>query len=239
MLTMKTIQFREGTIRDAFVRFFGDRIVFICTAGSMVHGRATEKSDLDLMLVLDTYSFDDLKLCRKVVNELDDYYYHVGISLQYADELPANPEDVQDGSKSSLALTYINSAYVIAGENIYADLFERLPQKALQRSIIRTLEEYLHKMYALAFYHSDTDISFRTEALKFLSRAIIDAMLYYNPSDMSHYDKLTAHEVLERYKMSPRIKHMTARLTVDSSPYDMVQAIRAITVHLKKDYGII
>lgn len=236
---MKTTEFKEDVIREAFERFFGSRIVFICAAGSIVHGRATPTSDLDLMLVLDTHQPTDINLCRQVVQVLDEFYYLVDISLQYADELPSNPEDVQDGSKSSLALAYINSAYVIAGENIYKELYRRLPKKIFQRSIIRALEEYLHRMYALAFNHTDDDKEFRAEAFKFLTRSIIDAMLYYHPSDMEPYDKLTKQQVLEQYRGSPEIRHITADITVDSSPVEMVQAIRAIIIQLKKDHGII
>jgi predicted nucleotidyltransferase len=236
---MKTTEFKEDVIREAFERFFGSRIVFICAAGSIVHNRATPTSDLDLMLVLDTYLPNDIKLCRQVVQVLNDYYYLVGISLQYADELPIKPEDVQDGSKSSLALAYINSAYVIAGENIYKELFRQLPKKAFQRSIIRTLEEYLHRMYALAFNYTDDNEEFKAEAFKFLTRSIIDAMLYYNPSDMAPYDKFTKQQVLDRYKNSPEIRHITAGISVNSSPTEMVQAMRAIIIQLKKDYGIL
>jgi predicted nucleotidyltransferase len=236
---MRTTEFKEAVIREAFERFFSDRIVFICAAGSIVHGRATPTSDLDLMLVLDTYRPEDISLCRQVVKSLDDHYYLVGISLQYADELPTNPEDMQDGSKSSLALTYINSAHVIAGENIYKELFERLPQKALQRSIIRTLEEYLHRMYDLAFNKTDDDEEFRAAAFKFFTRSLIDVMLYYNPSDMSAYDRLTKQEVLKKYKEISQIRHITAHIDENTSPAEMVQALRSIVVHLKKDYGIL
>lgn len=236
---MKTIVFRKEVIRETFERTFGDRIAFICAAGSIVHGRATPISDLDLMLVLDTYHQNDIQLCRQVVQSLNEHYHLVGISLQYLDELPANPEDVQDGSKSSLALTYINSAHVIAGKNIYSDLFERLPQRTLQRSIIRTLEEYLHKMYDMSFNSNEDDEAFKAAAFKFLTRSIIDVMLYYNPSDMAPYDKLTKQQVLERYKALPQIKHITANIDENTPPTAMVQAIRAIVIHLKKDYGIL
>lgn len=236
---MKTTEFKKDVIREAFERFFGRRIVFICAAGSIVHGRATPTSDLDLMLILDTYQSEDINLCRQVVQVLNGYYYLVGISLQYADELPANPEDVQDGSKSSLALAYINSAYVISGENIYRELFQRLPKRTFQRSIIRTLEEYLHRMYALAFNHDDEDEAFKAEVFKFLTRSIIDVMLYYHPGDMEPYDKLTKQQVLEQYKDSPEIKHITGDIVVGSSPLEMVRAMRAIIIQLKKDHGII
>lgn len=234
-----TTAFKADIIRGAFEDSFGDRIAMICAAGSMVHGRATPTSDLDLMLVLDSFHAEDIVLCRQVVRRLAPYYYAVGISLQYVDELPLKAEDVQDGSKSSLALAYINSAYLLAGTNVFARLFEELPAVELRRSIIRALEQYLHEMYALAFISSDDDISFQRIALKYFTRSIIDAMLYYHPTDMSPYDKLSHEAVLELYTNSPEIAHITSGMTVDSTPIEMIQGIRLIAVHLKRDYGII
>jgi hypothetical protein len=93
-------------------------------------------------------------------------------------------------------------------------------------------------MYALAFISSDDDISFRRAALKYLTRSI-DAMLDYHPSDMSHYDKLSQDAVLELYANSAEIAHITSGMTVHTTPVEMIQGIRLITVQLKRDYGII
>ncbi len=236
---MRTTDFKVDTIREAFEHFFGSRVIFVCAAGSVVHGRATLTSDIDLMLVLDTHYSSDIALCRSVVRVLGKYYYFVGISLQYLDELPVDPEDVQDGSKGCLALAYINSAYVIMGKNVYKELFRRLPDRAFQRSIIRTLEEYLHRMYALAFNYDEDDEEFKAEALKFLTRSIIDAMLYYHPGDMEPYDKLTHQQILDQFRCSPEIEHITAGITIDSTPIEMVQAMREIIIQLKRSYGIL
>src|SRR6266702_5278722 len=95
--------FKEDVIRETFEELFGGRIICLAACGSIVNGRSSAISDLDLLLVLDTYQPNDLSLGRQAVQSLHNY--SVDLSLQYANELPIMPEDFQDGSKTSLALT--------------------------------------------------------------------------------------------------------------------------------------
>jgi hypothetical protein len=46
---------------------FGDRVLFVGHIGSYARGEATEDSDVDINIVLDSLTFDDLESYRKIV----------------------------------------------------------------------------------------------------------------------------------------------------------------------------
>ena len=51
---------------------FGDRVVFVGIHGSVARGEATDESDIDVVLILDEISYNDLKLYDKAISLLPD-----------------------------------------------------------------------------------------------------------------------------------------------------------------------
>lgn len=49
---------------------FADRVEFIGIQGSFARGEATENSDIDVVLLLDTFSYDDLKIYKKQLKDI-------------------------------------------------------------------------------------------------------------------------------------------------------------------------
>ncbi|MGI5824209.1 MAG: nucleotidyltransferase domain-containing protein [Bacillota bacterium] len=49
---------------------FGSRIIFMGLQGSYARNEASENSDIDLVLILDTLTFDDLKKYKYLINKL-------------------------------------------------------------------------------------------------------------------------------------------------------------------------
>ena len=228
--------FNPDILKATFLEYFGSRLDFLCAAGSVVHNRSTSKSDIDLMIVLSSYEESDISICRRVVKDLG---MKVDLSLQYYDELPINPEYVHDGYKTSVALTYINSAYTIYGNNPFSKLFKKLPKEILQRSIIEILDGYLHTLYAKAFECDNDNLEYRETAFKFLTRTMIDVILYYQTTDNSRFEPLSKKEIFHQYKNDPNVITFVGHLTEMSCPDEIVQAIRGMITSLKFDYGMI
>ena len=51
---------------------FSDNLLFIGLQGSYNRGEATETSDIDLVVILDNMSFDDLKQYKSIINNMPD-----------------------------------------------------------------------------------------------------------------------------------------------------------------------
>lgn len=58
------------TLEDRVEDAFGDRLVCLGLQGSYARGEATENSDIDAVLILDTVSMDDLKLYYEILKWL-------------------------------------------------------------------------------------------------------------------------------------------------------------------------
>jgi len=51
---------------------FRDRLVFVGLQGSYNRGEATSDSDIDLIVILDNVNFNDLKMYKKIIDEMPD-----------------------------------------------------------------------------------------------------------------------------------------------------------------------
>ena len=58
--------------RDSMLSVFGSRVVFIGIQGSVARGEATPESDIDVVMILDSFSYEDLKLYDRAISELFD-----------------------------------------------------------------------------------------------------------------------------------------------------------------------
>ena len=58
--------------RDSMLSVFGSRAVFIGIQGSVARGEATLESDIDVVMILDSFSYEDLKLYDRAISELCD-----------------------------------------------------------------------------------------------------------------------------------------------------------------------
>ena len=52
---------------------FGERLVYVGLQGSYLRGEATENSDIDVMIVLDGFSVEDMKTYRDILKEIGWY----------------------------------------------------------------------------------------------------------------------------------------------------------------------
>ena len=60
-------------LTDAMKRTFGERLVYVGLQGSYLRGEATEGSDLDVMVLIDRLSVQDLAAYRTIISQMEDY----------------------------------------------------------------------------------------------------------------------------------------------------------------------
>lgn len=174
---------------------FKDRVVSLIGYGSSINKRATTTSDLDLFLLLDRHLDGDERLCREITSNHGDA--NVDLSLQYNNELPRNPAFFQDGSKGCLALAYLSSAQLLIGRNVFRAMYSALPEADLKVSIAQTVRRYYLMMGNDARDPGSLAIARHQRLKKYMSRSLIDAMIFFKKTDMEPYKHLTHDAVFD------------------------------------------
>ena len=79
---------------DALRKRFGVRLIYVGLQGSYLRGEATESSDIDIMLVLDTLSVSDLEDYRRIIESLGDFDKSCGFICSRSDLENWNPLEI-------------------------------------------------------------------------------------------------------------------------------------------------
>lgn len=123
-----------ASMKDAF----GDRLLYVGLQGSYLRGEATEDSDIDMMVIIDQLSVQDLDSYRKIISGMEDFEKSCGFICGMDEFSCWNPLELchlvhttKDyyGTLSSLAPAYgrsdlINFIKVSLG-NLYHELCHR------------------------------------------------------------------------------------------------------------------
>ena len=73
---------------------FGDRLVYVGLQGSYMRGEATDKSDIDVMIVLDGFSAADMDVYREILKEIGEYEKSCGFICGRNEMMRWNPLEV-------------------------------------------------------------------------------------------------------------------------------------------------
>ena len=73
---------------------FGDRLVYVGLQGSYMRGEATDKSDIDVMIVLDGFSAADMDAYREILKEIGEYEKSCGFICGRKEMMQWNPLEV-------------------------------------------------------------------------------------------------------------------------------------------------
>ena len=60
-------------LTEAMKRTFGKRLLYVGLQGSYLRGEATEDSDLDVMVIIDRLSVQDLSAYRAIISQMESY----------------------------------------------------------------------------------------------------------------------------------------------------------------------
>jgi len=158
--------------------------------------------------------------------------------VNYHDELPERPRDFSDGSKSSLALTYLSSAQVISGSNIFKGMLDELEVNDLRESIIKSLGYYVDLLQRKAVSKRSDDPGLQHLVERYFHRSIVDSAIFYSPSDMTPYKSIQVSEVNYIIKKLPKLNQFFRTIDVDLQESDeKINTLRSLLMSLKEDFS--
>lgn len=73
---------------------FGDRLLYVGLQGSYLRGEANENSDIDVMLVLDRLTVDDMRVYKSILNRIGDYEKSCGFICGRDELMRWNPLEI-------------------------------------------------------------------------------------------------------------------------------------------------
>lgn len=122
---------------------FAERLLFVGLQGSYNRGEATPQSDIDLIVILDKVSFEDLKTYRKIIDEMPDNDKACGFI--------SGKEEIQKWSKSDLFQFFYDTKSIIGKlDDIIAS-----PSIEDIKTSIKTNCENIYHMASHSFLHSN------------------------------------------------------------------------------------
>ena len=134
---------------------FEQRLLFVGLQGSYNRGEATQSSDIDLVVILDSLSFEDLKRYHSIIDSMPDKDKSCGFI--------SGREELQNWSKSDLFQFFYDTKFLIGN---LQDLIQA-PTIEDAKQAIKISSENLYHTAVHSFIHSNN----RTEDLKNLYKS--------------------------------------------------------------------
>ncbi|MBO5739111.1 nucleotidyltransferase domain-containing protein [bacterium] len=134
---------------------FEQRLLFVGLQGSYNRGEATQSSDIDLVVILDNLSFEDLKRYHSIINSMPDKDKSCGFI--------SGREELQNWSKSDLFQFFYDTKSLIGN---LQDLIQP-PTIEDAKQAVKIGSENLYHTAVHSFIHSNN----RTEDLKNLYKS--------------------------------------------------------------------
>ena len=135
---------------------FEQRLLFVGLQGSYNRGEATQNSDIDLVVILDNLSFEDLKKYHLIIDSMPDKDKSCGFI--------SGREELQNWSKSDLFQFFYDTKSLIGN---LQDLIQA-PTIEDAKQAIKISSENLYHSAAHSFIHSNN----RAEDLKNLYKGV-------------------------------------------------------------------
>jgi predicted nucleotidyltransferase len=73
---------------------FGDRLVYVGLQGSYMRGEETDKSDIDVMIILKDFSIEDMNVYQEILKEIGEYEKSCGFICGKDEMVRWNPLEV-------------------------------------------------------------------------------------------------------------------------------------------------
>lgn len=73
---------------------FKDRLLYVGLQGSYMRGEATDKSDIDVMIILEDFSVTDMDVYREILKEIGNYEKSCGFICGKNEMMQWNPLEV-------------------------------------------------------------------------------------------------------------------------------------------------
>ena len=123
---------------------FAEKLLFVGLQGSYNRNEATESSDIDLVVVLDNLTFDDLKTYRFIIDNMP--------SKEKACGFISGKEELQNWSKTDMFQFYYDT------KSLYGNLEDIIQPPTIEeiKQSIKTGSENLYHASVHSFVHSKT-----------------------------------------------------------------------------------
>ncbi len=125
---------------------FKDNLLFVGLQGSYNRGEATSESDIDLVVILNNMSFDDLKIYRSIINEMPNRNKACGFI--------SGKNEIQKWSKSDMFQFFYDT------KSIYGKLEDIIQPPSVEdiKTFIKTSSENLYHSTVHSFLYSNNYI---------------------------------------------------------------------------------
>ena len=125
---------------------FKDNLLFVGLQGSYNRGEATSESDIDLIVILDNITFDDLKTYRSIINEMPNKNKACGFI--------SGKNEIQKWSKSDMFQFFYDT------KSIYGNVEDIIQPPSVEdiKTFIKTSSENLYHSATHSFLYSDNYI---------------------------------------------------------------------------------
>ena len=170
---------------DALVSCFGDRLVYVGLQGSYMRGEATERSDIDPMVVIDDLSITDLNHYRQIISTLAYPELSCGFLCGKNELENWNPLEICHlrhttmdirGELASLVPTYteqdVRNFVKMSVNNLYHEITHRYIHATDERNMISITGSYKGVFYIrqnLHYLETGSFLSTKSELLRSLS----------------------------------------------------------------------
>lgn len=178
---------------------YGDRLTYVGLQGSYLRGEQTEYSDLDIMVVIDKLSVDDLDAYRDIIHSLEDPDKSCGFICSKADLANWNPLEIAHllnstkdylGTLRELVPAYteqdIRNFVKLSLNNLYHEICHRYLHADPAKSAARLPGTYKGVFFILQNLHylrHGVFVPTKAELLPLLDgsdRAVLTRLLDYN-----------------------------------------------------------
>ncbi len=187
-LVKENIDLLSQEVVEVLISRFGkNRLITIVLYGSAIAKSNIAPKDLDILVLLNTYSVEDISILRGVATN-----YPVELFIDYKDQIELRGlENYQRGRHGTYFFVSMAYAKVLYGKNYYASHASDIPFEIIQRDLLFRIEEYFYRIQKLISQKENIDILMIE---KYISRICTDLLLYTKELEFS---KLHSYHYLE------------------------------------------
>lgn len=179
---------------DFSVYEWKDNISCFIIFGSLVNiPSLTLNKDIDFCIVLKSRDESLLIAVKKYIN---DHFIDPDVTIYYADELNSNLP-FRDIGNGLFALEYLALGTLIYGINIFSQLLSKVSRQEYKKSLIEKIFDYILRIRRTYVIEKDEGDKLNY-IKKYLSRLLVDLMIYLDLESLSNLSSLTKEEIFER-----------------------------------------
>lgn len=169
----------QEIVKILISRFGTSRLISVILYGSAISRSNIAPHDLDVLILLDTYSTEDILILREIVLS-----YPVELFIDYKDQIERKGiENYQRGRHGTYFFVSMAYAKILYGINYYALHVGDIPFTLIQKDLLFRIEEYFYRIQKLLSQKENVDM---TILEKYVSRICTDLLLYKKELDFSN-----------------------------------------------------